>query len=349
MKISSLELIQLLSNKNLHLIDVRSEREFQNGHLPQAINIPILNNDHRHLVGICYKEKGQAEAIKLGHQLVDPKRDELVTQWSAAAQNQNVYVHCWRGGLRSQISSQWMKEASLEVTSVEGGYKAVRNELLKEFKRQHSFLMLTGLTGSGKTDLLQTFQNSWYIDLERIANHRGSAFGVVPGIRPSQQTFENQLALELTRHQSEFLLEDESRKIGGLKIPDDFFAQMQAMPYIVVQREHSERVEEIYQEYIAQSTLSRFELIKQMNHSLQRIKVRLGGARFKKLSDIMARAFELNSSEKHHEWIEELLEHYYDPPYAKRISKIKDKIIFSGSHKEVYEFISDRFSRSRSR
>lgn len=349
MKISAQEFIKLSSIQECRLIDVRSEREFENGHLPQAINIPILNNEHRHLVGLCYKQQGQLEAIKLGHQLVDPKKTLLQFQWKEVAKQSPVYVHCWRGGLRSQISAAWMNEANIQTTTIEGGYKAVRNELMKEFKSQHQFLVLTGLTGSGKTDLLQKFQKTFVIDLEQVAHHRGSAFGVMPGERPSQQSFENQLAFELYQRSQEFILEDESRKIGGLKIPDEFFHQMQEMPYIVVIREMDERVQAIYHEYIENSSLSRFELIKQMNHSLQRIKVRLGGARYKILSEVMMRAFELNSQEKHYEWILELLKHYYDPPYAKRISKIKNKIIFTGNHEEIHEFISHRFSGRRSR
>lgn len=331
------------------LIDVRSEGEFFDGHLSFAQNIPILNNSHRHQVGLCYRHEGQEKAIALGHQLVDPIREDLVNQWIELGRGKKIFLHCWRGGLRSMLSAQWIREAGTEVTVIEGGYKSVRKELSSQFEMNHDFMVVTGLTGCGKTHFLHSLDRHLYLDLEAMAHHRGSAFGIIPGERPAQQSFENDLSYQLFNQKNSFILEDESRMIGGLKIPDPFFIQMQQTSYIVLDSSLEERMELIYGDYIESSELDPFSLEQQMLHSLNRIKVRLGGGRFVKLEEIMKRAFLNKEKVLHLEWIRELLEYYYDPSYSKRIKKINDKIVFRGNKQELHEFISDRASRSGAR
>jgi len=349
MNISASDFVSQFNPQNDILLDVRSEGEFYDGHLSHAVNIPILNNEHRHLVGLCYKEKGQDNAIKRGHELVDPIKPDLVTRWCDLGKSKKLYVHCWRGGLRSQLASQWIRENNREVLTIEGGYKSVRKKLAQQFEREHPFMVVTGLTGCGKTHFLHSLERNLYIDLEAIAHHRGSAFGVIPGKRPMQQTFENELAFQLSHQEGFFLLEDESRMIGGLKIPDSFFMQMQKASYLVLDSGLEERMESIYLDYIENSQLEADALEQQMLHSLNRIKVRLGGARFKILEDVMKRAFSTNDKNLHMKWIKVLLENYYDPSYSKRIKKIKDRIVYRGNKQELHEFISNRARGSGTR
>jgi len=342
MNITALDFVSQFDPQEHVLLDVRSEGEFYDGHLSHAVNIPILNNEHRHQVGLCYKENGQENAIKLGHQLVDSIKNKLVKSWCDLESSKKMFAHCWRGGLRSQLASQWIRENNREVITIEGGYKAVRNRLAQQFEKQYPFMVVTGLTGCGKTHFLHSLEENLYIDLEAIAHHRGSAFGVIPSERPMQQTFENELAFQLFHQEGFFLLEDESRMIGGLKIPDPFFIQMQSASYLVLDSTLEERMESIYLDYIEKSQLGPESLEQQMLHSLNRIKVRLGGARFKVLEDVMKRAFSYSDKSLHMEWIKVLLENYYDPSYSKRIEKINDRIVYRGKRQELHEFISNR-------
>ncbi|MEK7691316.1 MAG: rhodanese-like domain-containing protein, partial [Bdellovibrionota bacterium] len=189
------------------LIDVRSEGEFQTGHLPGAVSLPILNDSERHLVGLRYKTQGQEAAIVLAHSLVDPDRARRVECWLKAlptASEATGYLFCWRGGLRSKTACAWINAAGGRTIRIEGGYKAVRAELLSQFetRRLLGFLTVTGYTGSGKTLLLRSIAQSsphLVLDLESLANHRGSAFGNEPdgSPQPSQATFENAMALRL--------------------------------------------------------------------------------------------------------------------------------------------------------
>ena len=335
------------------VIDVRSEMEFSKGHLPFAINIPILNNEHRPLVGICFKQKGQAQAIQLGHELVDPIKGQLQARWLSAARGKNLYIYCWRGGLRSNISGLWMREVGLKPAILAGGYKGVRKQVLSQFSLEHKFLVLSGLTGSGKTVFLNKLNQERRIDLEGMAKHRGSAFGGSYKNQPAQQTFENILAFELVRAASPFILEDESRLIGKIKLPDNLFAQMMNRSVVVMEIEIEKRVENIYREYIWDSLLSPSELFQFMSNNLMKIRSRLGGKRFIEVSTLLKKSFaEMNlqlAKSYHKEWIHLLLIYYYDPPYLRNLEKNEKRIIFKGTEQETYEYISHYFSGSWTR
>ncbi|MCX6129608.1 MAG: rhodanese-like domain-containing protein, partial [Proteobacteria bacterium] len=177
------------------LIDVRSETEFEQSAVPGFISLPLLFQHERHQVGLCYKSEGQAAAIKLGHELVDPHRPLRVKAWIDAikeSHTQQGIIMCWRGGLRSQIATQWIQEAGYEARQLPGGYKQIRQHFLSAFQNPPPLLILAGLTGSGKTELLREFQDS-SLDLEAAAQHRGSAFGELPAKQPTQTQFENKL------------------------------------------------------------------------------------------------------------------------------------------------------------
>jgi tRNA 2-selenouridine synthase len=346
----------IIHNPNFTFIDVRSEDEFSDGHLPGALNIPILINEHRKLVGTCYKEKGQNEAIQLGHRLVGPLKKDYLEKWKKALEQnpeQRKYVHCWRGGLRSKLTQKWIQEMGLQVELVEGGYKAVRNHLLLNFEADYHLIVVSGLTGTGKSRLLEKLNQKNVIDLEKYANHRGSAFGHFhKRTQSSQQYFENQLALKLYEKQFVYAVEHESRFVGKNIIPPHFFSQINKAPQIILTAPINERVESIYKEYVKTeiNDLNK-ESIKglknKMMTSLKQISKKLGGVLYKEIESDMGNAFsDFGDCEKHYVWIKKLLEVYYDKLYSYSQKSHKDQqCIFQGNIIECEEFLQSYISR----
>lgn len=337
-------------------IDVRSEGEFAKSSFPSFRNLPILSNLERHEVGLTYRQHGQTEAISLGHRLVDPKREERVRLWKEAASGSAVMI-CWRGGMRSQIAADWLRQTGTRVRSVQGGSKAIRNELLRAFTSLPEFLIVSGLTGSGKTELLEMLDLS-KIDLEKLANHRGSSFGNLIGSpQPSQASFENRLCLELrkTRRESpsRVLMEDESISIGSCFLSLEMKLQMNASPCIFVESPVEGRARRIYAEYVEKPlSLHPIEKVcEAMLDSLIRIQRKLGGLEANRLHSMIREAFQKSSTrsaqEEHHiDWISRLLEVYYDPMYRYGFDKRLDsgrKIQFRGTLGECKEWLQKKF------
>jgi len=212
------------------LLDLRAPTEFAKGSFPGAVNLPLIDDRQRELVGRCYKEQGPAAAMALGHQLVsDTDRADKVDAWHQfARQHPDGAVFCFRGGQRSQIVQQWLAAEGVTYPRVAGGYKALRQFLIQTIERcaaQRSIVLLGGRTGVGKTDLLITQAN--HLDLEGFAQHRGSAFGRRPSGQPNQINFENAIGIRLLaledRNAKSLLIEDESRvmfpiRYGGYSI-----------------------------------------------------------------------------------------------------------------------------------
>jgi tRNA 2-selenouridine synthase len=327
-------------------LDVRSPQEFEKGAIPGAVNIPILNDEERKLVGTCYVKKGAQEAIKLGHQLVNGKvKEERLARWvDFIKRNSEASLYCARGGLRSQIAQQWLKEANINIPRIQGGYKALRNYLLKQLTLlcpKLPLIVLSGKTGGGKTTYLK--QQPYYIDLEALANHRGSAFGSFSTPQPTTMNFENELALLIiklsTKTTPKIMIEDESFLIGKLLIPPPLYDQMTKSPVIVLQTPLNERVNNILNEYIVEPLKlgdSSFErtvqtLKEQFLANLKRISKKLGGVLFNEISNDMQNAFETTLNDQNYDlhkvWIEKLLTHYYDPRYDYSLQKHKHRII----------------------
>ena len=205
---------ELIINES-KFIDVRSPNEFSKGSVTNAVNMPILSDQDRHEVGICFQNKGQDAAIELGNKLVTGvKKKQIVTNWSEFIRNNpNSIIYCARGGLRSQICQKWLNENRMVCPRLEGGYKSIRNFLLDELnkicKSQNIFL-LSGMTGSGKTQLIQKHHRA--IDLEGIANHKGSSFGKPLDSQPAQIDIENLICVNFMKLINEnshpILLED---------------------------------------------------------------------------------------------------------------------------------------------
>ncbi len=345
---------------NTPLIDTRAPIEFAQGSFPNAVNLPLMSDEQRAQVGTEYKKNGQQSAIALGHQLVQGEaKDALINAWkNFAEQHPNGYLFCFRGGLRSQISQQWLSEVRCDYPRVIGGYKAMRQYLLQSLPvslQQGPVLVLSGQTGCAKTQLLQSVPHA--IDLEGLANHRGSAFGKRMHGQPSQINFENALAIELLkrRHvstQKTIVLEDESHLIGRNVLPEALLGAMQKAPIAMIEMQLEQRVQHTYQNYILHKLNEWQEFVgteqgfvafaEELQASLASLKRRLGGWRYQQLQLQMQSALlshQHGNTEQHMQWIRTMLNEYYDPMYHYQLSKKSDRVVFRGSYNEVEQFL----------
>ena len=341
------------------LIDVRAPIEFEKGAFPYAINLPLMSNEERHLVGIKYKEAGHEEAVKLGNELVQNETKEVRVQaWLDFMQaNPKAKLYCFRGGERSTISQEWIAEADHSIVRLKGGYKAFRTYLMDETERcieDFNPFIIGGRTGSGKTILLNRLENE--IDLEGLANHRGSSFGRKVNDQPTQIAFENALAYDLIqkldRGFKTLVFEDEGEYVGRLHIPKVLAKYLSTAPLIILETETQERVEITFDEYIVRAQESHEEMYAEaflekwsesIHAAMSRIKRRLGGERYQVLCKIFDDALEVQkttgSLESYKEWISYLLVEYYDPMYDYQIEQNKERIIFRGSATEIEDFL----------
>ncbi|VAW56329.1 Selenophosphate-dependent tRNA 2-selenouridine synthase [hydrothermal vent metagenome] len=350
---------------NTPLLDVRAPIEFDQGAFPLAQNFPIMNDEERESIGLKYKNAGQDEAIKLGHQLIQGEIKNIrVNHWEHFFnQYPEGILYCFRGGMRSKITQQWIYEQTgLIFPRVKGGYKAMRRFLIDEL--DHSVekfqpIILGGRTGIGKTILLNKLSQS--IDLEGLFHHRGSVFGKHVTPQPSQIDIENNCSIALLKFcekkVSHLLFEDEAPNIGSRRIPLVLFNKMQTSPLIQLQASIEQRIDITFQEYITEALTEHQNFYgdeigfnqwsEQLNISIDKIQRRLGGCRYKQLKNLLSNALNqhLKNDDKnfHKEWIKSLLVDYYDPMYDYQFSKKEQRVIFKGTHQEVIEFLFEKY------
>jgi tRNA 2-selenouridine synthase len=293
------------------IIDARSEGEFELGHLPNAQNLPILNNEERIIVGTIYKEKGPEKATLKGFELVGPRFHLIQKEALKKFPAKKIIIYCWRGGMRSQILSWLLEMIGFEVYRLKGGYKTYRTYTYQLIRMDWKLIVLGGKTGTGKTRILHELkmQGEQTIDIEGLANHKGSSFGSIgQPPQPSVEQFENLFAeqLRLLNPSLPIWVENESRKIGRLILADRFYEQMIQSPLIDIQKSEVERIELIAEEY---SKLPPEELIA----AVKRLNKRLGGLR-------TSQAVAAIESKNHKEWISNLLI-YYDKTYEFDLDK----------------------------
>lgn len=350
---------QLFLN-DVPLMDVRAPVEFERGAVPGATNLPLLDDEQRALIGTRYKDAGQDEAIRLGLELATPEiRKQRLRAWLAHSRaHPEGYLYCFRGGLRSRTTQQWMREAGVEYPLVKGGYKAMRQFLLEELEASLQAVPLVcvgGLTGSGKTRLLR--QIPYHIDFEGLANHRGSAFGRDPLDRqPTVIDWENAVSVALLKHRQHnpgkpVFVEDEGRLIGRINIPECVYSAMLRAPRVILEVDIETRIRLIREDYIqhswpayqkaypetAQQAFGEYVL-----DNLSRIQKRLGGERYRQVRDCFSAAltalFNRGEANLFDDGIRILLEAYYDPMYRYQMEKKNPQIIFSGSEADLLDW-----------
>ena len=354
------------------MIDVRAPIEFASGALPNAVNLPLMSDDERHQVGICYKEQGQQAAIALGHQLVqgDVKAQRIEAWQSFMSANPNAVLYCARGGLRSQLSQEWLAEAGIQCPKVTGGYKSLRGFLfnylndyclqdhpLNKDRNPEKFIILSGMTGTGKTDIMLQLETG--IDLEGAANHKGSSFGRPLNGQPAQIDVENRIALDLLKIEKNHpgktvILEDESRNIGARHLPPCLADLMAQSPIVVIELPLEERIDRLWQEYVIErynNTLAYHgdrgeeEFAQYLVDSLLRVKKRLGGKRTQEILALMESAIaiqQIDDFASHRQWLNALTVDYYDPMYSYQLSKKQERVLFRGDRAEVMEWLDRR-------
>jgi tRNA 2-selenouridine synthase len=291
--------------ERIPIIDVRTPAEYTQGHIPAAINIPLFSNEERAIVGRTYKKSGKNEAIIAGLEFAGPKMKDLAQRATSIAKDKRLLVHCWRGGMRSSSVAWLFQTAGIESYTLAGGYKSFRRHVLESFENEYPFLVIGGLTGSGKTEILHALRESGeqVLDLEKLANHKGSAFGGLG--EKSQNTneqFENDIFWELKDmdFSRPVWIEDESRTIGKNTLPAGIHRSIRNSSLIFLDVPVNERVERLVKEY---SKYPEEELCL----AVEKIRPRLG--------DQAARDAIRGINEGYYSKTARLVLHYYDKTY----------------------------------
>jgi len=291
--------------EHIPLIDVRSPLEYAHAHFPNAVNLPLLNNEERAIVGTTYKHEGNQTAVLKGYELVGHKFADYIKQAIKIAPHKKINVYCWRGGLRSNIMAFLLHSAGFEVNLLQGGYKKYRHWVLETLEQPKQIKIVGGKTGSGKTYVLHQLKklNQQVIDLEGLANHKGSAFGSLgQASQPSVEMFENNLAMQWYNIDANAILwlENESRMIGSVRIPPKIFEAMRSATTYDIQISLGRRIQHIAKEY------GEYD-VKLLEECTRKLEKKLGNLRMQQAIDFLL-AKDVNS------WIFMLLE-YYDSSY----------------------------------
>ncbi len=348
------------------MLDVRSPQEFSEASAPNAVNIPLLDDQQRHLVGAEYKRVGKDAAITLGARLLDTaQRERRIERWAnMIEQHPNTVLYCARGGLRSNISASWLDEAGVEVPILKGGYKALRQFLLQSLESSISqlpFVIVGGRTGIGKTHFLNSLER--YLDLENLAKHRGSSFGRVAIPQPGNANFENAISVELLRlasaNKQVVYIEDEARMIGSNSLPVILYEKMQTSPIILLEESLAARIDNVIQDYIVQLLLlyqdelgvqAGFKKFEERHlDSLFRVRKRFGGDNYARALGLgksaLAQFKKNNDPAVFRPLVELLLVEYYDPMYDYQLKAKADRIVFQGNRESLLQWCKQR-SRS---
>jgi len=296
----------LKKSHNLPALDVRTPDEFQQGHITGAKNLPLFDTEERHIVGRIYKEQGRDAAILKGLELCGAKTGEFVASGKAYSKDNNLLLHCWRGGLRSASLAWLFDTEGIKPFVLKGGYKSYRNYVLKCLNRRFKLIVLGGMTGSGKTDILLFLKETGaqVIDMESLAHHKGSAFGALGEEKQnSNEQFENDLFTSLAGCNPDrpVWVEDESHNIGKNLIPEGFFRQILTSPLICIETDFQSRINRLVRDYAEYSPES-------LELCINKISRRLGGLTTKSALEYLGK--------KDFRKVAELMLDYYDKTYS---------------------------------
>lgn len=260
--------------RKIPVIDVRSPAEYEHGHIPDAFNLPLLNNEERSIVGTLYLQKGSREAMIRALELIGPKMKEYADLALSTAPGRELILHCWRGGMRSDSMAWLFNTVGIKTYTLEGGYRSYRRYIHNCFAKPLKLIVIGGMTGSGKTRVIEALESKdkQVIHLERLASHKGSVFGGIGmPVQPATEQFENDLFTRIIQIgvDEPVYIEDESVAIGRVFIPQPFFKQMRSAVYLNLIVPTARRVENLTEEY---ANSSKEDLIK----GVKRIERRLG-------------------------------------------------------------------------
>ena len=303
------------------VVDVRSEGEFSEGHIRGALNIPVLNNHERKAVGTDYKQKGRDVAIKTGFQLVGPRLKGIIEETEKVADGREILVHCWRGGMRSSNFCQFVGMAGVATKSLDGGYKVFRQRALDAFAEPYQLVVLGGLTGSGKSEVLRALKSAGeqVIDLETLASHKGSAFGaLMMPPQPTTEQFQNELFEELLPldKTKRIWVEDESIAVGKIFLPEPFWRRMTSSPVIEMSVPQDVRISRLVAEY---GHADREEFLKAMS----KVEKKMGGQNFKEAKQRFASGDMPGTIE--------MLLTYYDRAYGAGLKNKRQRIVLTAA------------------
>lgn len=298
------------------LLDVRSPSEFKQGHMPGALSFPLFNDEERAQIGTLYKQQGKEKAVLEGLRIVGPKLAGFVEAANEISASKKIKMYCWRGGMRSGSMAWLLRTAGFDVEVLKGGYKTYRQHVQQSFSNAIPFVILSGPTGSGKTEILHELGKlgEQVIDLEELACHRGSAFGSL-GMeeQPTIEQFENNLHKKLITldYSRRIWVEDESRKIGKVVLHGGLWENLNNARLVLLNTPLEFRVRRLVKEYGAFGP----DILRQ---SLLKITKRLGGL---SLSEALI-ALEKGDLAK----VAEISLKYYDKAYRFSLEK-RDRTI----------------------
>jgi len=331
----------LETHKSAPILDVRSAGEYEHGHLLGSISMPLFTDEERSVIGTLYKHDGREKAIEKGLEYVGPRMADMVRRArQITADGNQIKLYCWRGGMRSNSVAWLLHTAGMHVIVLEGGYKSYRRHVLHYLNQSFQFNVLGGYTGSGKTEILKAMQQSGaqVVDLESLANHRGSAFGALcMPAQPSTEMFENKLYQHLIQlnPQKPIWIEDESKNIGKVFLPHNIHASLKSSQTYFIICDAEKRREHLLSLYGEAS-------IHEIQDALERIKKRLGNEAYQSGCDML-------KSKKLDQFCEIVLR-YYDRSYEGLISKrsaekvIKIDIPSHWTHNDVAQHLLSQYT-----
>ncbi len=298
---------EVVENPQRIVVDLRTPSEYANGHMPGSINVPLFTDEQRAKVGTLYKQAGKEIAFQHGLKFVGPRLADMTKRVRNLAKGRPLVFYCWRGGMRSESVCWLMHLGGMNVSRIKGGYKAYRRYIRHSFTEPANMVILGGYTGTGKTDVLLELerQGVQIVDLEGVANHKGSVFGHInEAPQPTSEQYENNL-FEVWQHINKkevVVIENESAAVGSVSVPEPLYKQMRKAPVVAISIPQTKRIERLVAEYCVDDTQALIDAV-------QRIARKLGGAKKKQVEDYLRQNRFAKACE--------LLLEYYDKYYER--------------------------------